>query len=74
MDTKRNFIISFFIALLINSSYADGLFDDAPEPSFLSVDQAFQLSANADTSNQVKLYWLIADEYYLYKKTHISQQ
>ncbi len=68
MDTKRNFIISFFIALLINSSYADGLFDDAPEPSFLSVDQAFQLSANADTSNQVKLYWLIADEYYLYKK------
>ena len=68
MDKKRNLLISFFIALLFNHTYADGLFGNAPEPTFLSVDQAFQLSAHAESSNQVKLYWLIADGYYLYKK------
>jgi len=68
MDKKRNLLISFFIALLFNHTYADGLFGNAPEPTFLNVDQAFQLSAHAETSNRVTLYWLIADGYYLYKK------
>ena len=65
MDKKRNLLISFFIALLFNHTYADGLFGNAPEPTFLNVDQAFQLSAHAETSNRVTLYWLIADGYYL---------
>lgn len=68
MDKKRNLIISFFIALLFNHCYADGLFDNAADSTFLSVDQAFQLSAYADTHNRVTLYWQIADGYYLYKK------
>lgn len=68
MDKKRNLIISFFIALLFNHSYADGLFANAADTTFLNVDQAFQLSAYADTYNRVTLYWQIADGYYLYKK------
>lgn len=68
MDKKRNLIISFFIALLFNHCYADGLFDNAADSTFLNVDQAFQLSAYADTHNRVTLYWQIADGYYLYKK------
>ncbi len=68
MDKKRNLIISFFIALLFNHSYADGLFANAADTTFLNVDQAFQLSAYADTHNRVTLYWQIADGYYLYKK------
>lgn len=68
MDKKRNLIISFFIALLFNHSYAEGLFANAADTTFLNVDQAFQLSAYADTHNRVTLYWQIADGYYLYKK------
>lgn len=68
MDKKRNLIISFFIALLFNHCYADGLFDNAADSTFLNVDQAFQLSAYADIHNRVTLYWQIADGYYLYKK------
>src|SRR6185503_13759372 len=39
----------------------------AGEEEFLTVDQAFALTADAKSTNEVLLNWRIADGYYLYK-------
>jgi thiol:disulfide interchange protein DsbD len=53
---------------------ADKLFGEAKKPAatgeddFLPVDQAFALTADAKSANEVQLNWRIADGYYLYKE------
>lgn len=51
------------------STSASGLFGESnQEEEFLTVDEAFQLTSTVSSGNQVKLFWNIADGYYLYRK------
>ena len=38
------------------------------EPQFLPVEEAYQLALEVTPQGQVRLYWQIADGYYLYRK------
>ena len=38
------------------------------EEEFLTVDEAFQLTATSKSANEIKLFWNVADGYYLYRK------
>ena len=73
MGYQRNQLISIqllvaFLFLLFSSlSFASGPFGNSDEEEFLTVDEAFQLTATADSDKQVKLYWNIAEGYYLYR-------
>ncbi len=39
----------------------------APKPAFLPVDEAYQLAVEIEDDNSLRLYWQIADSYYLYQ-------
>ena len=39
----------------------------APQPAFLPVDEAYQLAVEIEDDNSLRLYWQIADSYYLYQ-------
>ncbi len=43
-------------------------FGDPGAVKFLPVEEAYQLALEVTESKQIRLYWLIADEYYMYQK------
>ena len=62
-------LLIFILLLCSGTSFAlNPLGSNSNEEEFLTVDEAFQLTATANGSNEVKLFWNIADGYYLYKK------
>ena len=62
-------LVTLLFTPLFNSAFASNPFGDEDEQEeFLKVDEAFQLTATAPLAGQVKLFWNIADGYYLYKK------
>ncbi len=80
MGHQRNRLINqavwahLLLALLLISASSLSFAVDAPfgnsseDEEFLTVDEAFQLTATRKSANEVKLFWNIADGYYLYKK------
>lgn len=42
--------------------------DSSEDEEFLTVDEAFQLTATGKSANEIRLFWNVADGYYLYKK------
>ena len=44
-----------------------GLLGDTASPQFLPVEQAYQLEVAVEDERNVRLYWQIADSYYLYQ-------
>lgn len=68
MAKTRTFLISLALALFLNPTLADGVFGNSSQTQFLSVDQAFELSASSNSAGQINLFWGIAEGYYLYKK------
>ena len=50
----------------LGSSSAD-LLGDSASPQFLPVEEAYQLEVAFEDENNVRLYWQIADSYYLYQ-------
>ena len=57
------------IACVTSSAFASGLFGASDEEEeFLTVDEAFQLTSTVKSANEIKLFWNIADGYYLYRK------
>jgi thiol:disulfide interchange protein DsbD len=44
-----------------------GGFGDRAQVEFLPVDEAYQLAMEVDTGGSLRLYWQIADSYYLYQ-------
>ena len=73
MDFKRNHLNWFgtlLLALIMLApalSQASGLLGGSQEEEFLPAEEAFQLNVEANSANQVNLYWNIADGYYLYR-------
>lgn len=70
---NRLFTNKFLLLLLLllcasSPSMASGLFGDSNEEEFLKVDEAFQLTHTVKSGDEVKLFWNIADGYYLYRK------
>lgn len=61
-------IFVFLLSCIFSHSHASGLFGDSGQDEFLKVDEAFQLTSTVTADNQVKLFWSIADGYYLYRK------
>lgn len=55
------------IALLATLAFTASVAAAATDEDFLPVDQAFHLEALADSPDHVKLYWEIAEGYYLYR-------
>ena len=78
MGHQRNQLISqsiwaYLLVLLVslsNLSYAAGspFGDSSEDEEFLTVDEAFQLTATGKSANEIKLFWNVADGYYLYRK------
>ena len=80
MGHQRNQLISqsiwasilITLLVLITSSQvfaAGSPFGSSTEDEeFLTVEEAFQLTANSKSANEIKLFWNVADGYYLYKK------
>jgi len=69
----RQFFKQWFLFVLVclfisTSAQASGLFGDSGEEEFLKVDEAFQLTSTVKSGNEVKLFWNIAEGYYLYRK------
>ncbi|MDW3096083.1 MAG: protein-disulfide reductase DsbD [Gammaproteobacteria bacterium] len=66
--------ISFLVALLLvcttSLSFAAGspFGGSSEDEEFLTVDEAFQLTATSNSTNEIKLFWNIAEGYYLYRK------
>ena len=57
------------LILFANTGLASGLFGDSGDTQeFLSVDEAFQLTATIDSPQQIKLFWNITEGYYLYRQ------
>ena len=71
MGRKRNRLIGFhFVAILLLSCWAITGFAAnllQTEEEFLEVDDAFQLTATANSGQEIQLYWTIAEGYYLYR-------
>jgi len=44
-----------------------GSFGNTAQPEFLPVDEAYQLAVEAEVDGALRLYWQIADHYYLYQ-------
>ncbi|MFK7794063.1 MAG: protein-disulfide reductase DsbD [Gammaproteobacteria bacterium] len=65
-------LLALFLLLSASSqSFAAGNpFGNSSEEDeeFLTVDEAFQLTATSNSANEIKLFWNVADEYYLYRK------
>jgi thiol:disulfide interchange protein DsbD len=51
----------------VSPSLADRLGLGAPEDDFLDPDIAFQVDVIESAPNQLRVHWVIADEYYLYR-------
>lgn len=52
-----------------NLAFASNPFgDNSDDEQFLTVEKAFQLTATVKSSTEIKLFWKIADGYYLYRK------
>ena len=57
------------LILFADASPASGLFGNSGDTQeFLSVDEAFQLTATADSPQQIRLFWNITEGYYLYRQ------
>ncbi|MFK8026887.1 MAG: protein-disulfide reductase DsbD [Gammaproteobacteria bacterium] len=78
MGHQRNQLINqalwaCLLALLVSLSslsFAAGspFGDNSEDEEFLTVDEAFQLTATGKSANEIKLFWNVADGYYLYRK------
>ncbi len=72
MGCKRNrlnfidLLVAMLLAFCATSTIAAGLLESS-EDEFLPVDEAFQLTAVADSAEEITLFWTIADGYYLYR-------
>ncbi len=57
------------VLCMAGSAHASGLFgESSQEEEFLKVDEAFQLTSTVKSGNEVRLFWNVADGYYLYRK------
>ncbi len=63
-------LVFLLLVSTTSQSFASGsLFGDSSEDEeFLTVDEAFQLTATSNSANEIKLFWNIAEGYYLYRK------
>ncbi len=68
MATARTLLISLLLSLCSYTALADSLFGTSSQTDFLSVDEAFKLSINNHSADEINLFWGIAEGYYLYKK------
>lgn len=64
------YALFILILLCVSSvSVASNLFGgSSQEEEFLTVDEAFQLTSTVKSGNEIKLFWNIAEGYYLYRK------
>ena len=62
----QQLVFALFLALCSLTSVFAGLLD-GEEEEFLEADEAFQLVSLPSTAGEIKLYWTIADGYYLYR-------
>ena len=53
---------------LFSQQPASGFADEAMEAEFLPVEEAYQLALEITDEQNIRLYWEIADGYYLYRK------
>mgnify|MGYP006072193065 FL=1 len=62
-------LISLILVITSSQIFAAGnLFASSEDEEFLTVEEAFQLTATANSANEIKLFWSVADGYYLYRK------
>ena len=63
-------LVAFLLVSASSQSFAAGTpFGNSSEgEEFLTVDEAFQLTATGKSANEIKLFWNVADDYYLYRK------
>jgi thiol:disulfide interchange protein DsbD len=62
-------LISLILLITSSQTFAAGNpFDSSEDEEFLKVEEAFQLTATANSANEIKLFWSVADGYYLYRK------
>ncbi|MEJ2593003.1 MAG: protein-disulfide reductase DsbD family protein, partial [Candidatus Thiodiazotropha sp.] len=61
-------VIFLFTQPFISAFASEPFGDSNEEEEFLTVGEAFQLTATAPSASQIKLFWNIADGYYLYRK------
>ncbi|MES9993442.1 MAG: protein-disulfide reductase DsbD [Candidatus Thiodiazotropha sp.] len=67
---RRIDLITMFLILLAISSLSQAVWDD---DDLLMPDQAFQISGRTDGTEKLRIEWLIADGYYMYRdKIHFD--
>jgi thiol:disulfide interchange protein DsbD len=64
------FLFNLIIVIASSQSFAVGspFGSSSEDEEFLTVDEAFQLTATGKSANEIKLFWSVADGYYLYRK------
>ncbi len=63
-------LISLLLVITSSQAFAAGnpFGGNSDNEEFLTVEEAFQLTATSESANEIKLFWNVADGYYLYKK------
>ncbi len=63
-------LVAFLLVSASSQSFAAGtpFGNNSQDEEFLTVDEAFQLTATSKSANEIKLFWNVADDYYLYRK------
>ena len=64
----KRVLIALILVCTSSLVIAANPFASSDEEEFLTVEEAFQLTSTATSANEVKLFWSIADGYYLYRK------